>query len=98
MFYHGTAIEMEEGDELLPPEKTGVISESGRKKNRDKVFFTKDKGSAKIYAGRAKKSLDKDQGFIYEVDPVGEVVCLNDNPGTTVFMCDKLVVTNKEEV
>jgi len=41
----------------LPPANTGNISEKGRKKNLDKVFFTKDLKSAKIYADRAKRSV-----------------------------------------
>ena len=32
---------------------TGRLSEEGRKKNLDRVFFTSSIGSARIYAGRA---------------------------------------------
>ncbi len=56
ILYHGTSVE-HDIDMILPPDKTSVISEKGRKKNLDKVFFTADYKSAVIYAKRAVRSL-----------------------------------------
>ena len=57
MYYHGTSTELLIEHKLLPPDITGKIQEVGRKKNTNKVFFTKDKNSAKIYAGRSVKKI-----------------------------------------
>lgn len=62
---------------LMPPNVTGVIQERGRKKNLDKVFFTKDLGTAKIYAGRS-KNVNGGNPKIYRVIPMGEVTKIND--------------------
>lgn len=62
---------------LMPPNTTGIIQERGRKKNLDKVFFTKDLGTAKIYAGRS-KNVNGGIPKIYRVIPMGEVTKIND--------------------
>lgn len=72
------------GDFLLPPAKTSKISEKGRKKNLDLVFFTKDPKSALIYAGRAVHSLGG-SAAVYLVQPQGPITVINDKPGTTVY-------------
>lgn len=91
IYYHGTNQQFSPGDTIDPPLVTGNISEKGRKKNLDKVFFTRDKGSAKIYAGRAVQSLGGEP-YVYIVKPVGDVEWLNRTPGTTVLMAPKAVV------
>ena len=70
-YYHGTSTLFKPGEYILPPSETGNVSEKGRKKNLDKVFFTKDLGSAKIYAGRAKHSLGGEPK-VYLIEPEGE--------------------------
>ena len=92
MYYHGTARKFNIGQYLLPPDDHGLeISERGRRKNLDLVFFTKDIGSAKIYAGRAKNSYG---GLprIYEVEPVGKIEIIQSTPGTTVFAAHKAII------
>lgn len=69
---------------LCPPVDTGVISEVGRKKNLDRVFFTEDIGLAKIYAGRAARSYGGEPVVYRVVSPV-DVVCLSDTKGATVY-------------
>jgi hypothetical protein len=90
IFYHGTstALGLLPGGHLLPPNETEKISEKGRKKNLDKVFFTKDYGSAKIYAGRAIHQFGGNP-VVYAVEPEGPVELVNATPGTTVFMSPK---------
>lgn len=95
IFYHGSNREFAPGDYILPPAETGEISEKGRKKNLDKVFFTLDKGSAKIYAGRAKQSLGTGSPNVYMVRPMGEIEWLNKKPGTTVLMAPSAMVIKK---
>lgn len=94
LFYHGSSVELEPGDLILPPSKTGKVSEKGRKKNLDMVFFTKDPRSALIYAGRAVQSLGGEP-FVYLVEPQGSVEALNTNPGTTVFYAPYAKVVQK---
>lgn len=94
LFYHGSSVELEPGDLILPPSKTGKVSEKGRKKNLDMVFFTKDPRSALIYAGRAVQSLGGEP-FVYLVEPQGSVEVLNANPGTTVFYAPYAKVVRK---
>jgi hypothetical protein len=91
IFYHGTSMPLRPGDKLLPPSLTGTLSEKGRKKNIHRVFFTQDRGSARIYAGRAANSLGGAPRLLV-IQPVGEVVCLNPNPGTTVYHASEAVV------
>lgn len=69
---------------ILPPSDTGVISEVGRKKNLGRVFFTKDIGLAKIYAGRAARSYGGDPVLFRVISPV-DVETLSDAAGATVF-------------
>lgn len=85
IFYHGTNRSFKPGDYILPPSITSNVSEKGRKKNLDKVFFTADKGSAKIYAGRAVQSLGGEP-HVYIVEPEGDIIWINQNKGTTVAM------------
>lgn len=93
-YYHGTTATLLPGEYILPPSETGKISEKGRKKNLSKVFMTKDMGSAKIYAGRAKHSLGG-RPSVYLVEPVGEVETITNIPGTSVFMAPKAKVVKK---
>lgn len=73
---------------MLPPVVTGKLQEKGRKKNLDKVFFTADKGLAKIYAGRAKNVFGGNP-VIYRVIPMGEEVeIINNAKGATVYMTE----------
>lgn len=94
-FYHGTNLLFEPGDIIKSPIETGNISEKGRKRNLDKVFFTTDVGSAKIYAGRARPSLGSGKAYIYMVEPLGDIEWLNKNPGTTVAMAPKAKVIKR---
>ena len=95
MFYHGTSRDFKPGEWIKPPDEHGLeISEKGRKKNLNKVFFTKDIGSAKIYAGRAKNSLGG-KAMVYIIDPYGEIEELNPNKGTTVYMSPKAKVLKR---
>lgn len=88
-YYHGTSsmLAKEIGHKLLPPQETNRIQEFGRKKNLDKVFFTKDIGSAKIYAQRACNTFGGEP-VLFRVIPMGRIECLNDVKGTTVCMSD----------
>lgn len=87
IFYHGTSTgAMKEGTyKLLPPSVTGTISEQGRKKNLDKVFFTKDKGLAQIYAGRA-KNVFGGEPVVYRVIPMDKIETIDDRKGASVYM------------
>ena len=77
VFFHGSSTISDSDFMLLPPNNTGIIQEKGRKKNLDKVFFTMDKGTANIYAGR---SLNQNGGIkkIFRVIPIGEIYKIND--------------------
>ena len=81
MYYHGTSIDL--GHKLLSPSITGVIQEVGRKKNLNKVFFTDNKGLAKIYSGRS-KNVNGGIKRLYRVIPMAEVTCLSKG----VYFCD----------
>ena len=83
-YYHGTSYPLSPGDIVTPPSETGNISEKGRKKNLDRVFMTKDKGSANIYAGRAANALGGMPRTVV-VEPIGHVEALNLTPGTSVY-------------
>ncbi len=85
IFYHGTSSQLELGFRLLPPDVTGKLQEIGRKKNLSKVFFTTDAGSARTYAGRA-CAIFGGKPVVYRVIPMGPVECLNDTPGSTVYL------------
>jgi len=97
VFYHGTNKDFGAGDYVEPPSITDNISEKGRKKNLDKVFFTLDKGSARIYAGRAVQSAGTGSPQIYTVQPMGDVEWVNKTPGTTVLMAPQARVIEKVE-
>lgn len=95
-FYHGTssALGLQPGMKLLPPDQTDKISEKGRKKILNKVFFTKDLGSAKIYAGRAIHQFGGEP-VVFAIEPEGEVEQINATPGTTVFMSPSAKISTK---
>lgn len=85
-FWHGTSTAVISQDEtaLLPPSHTKRLQEQGRKKNLDKVFFTKSPESAKIYAGRAVKRFGG-KPIVIRAIPMGDIETLNDDEGTEVF-------------
>lgn len=93
MFYHGTNRDFAPGDYLMPPSRTGNIVEQERIKNLNKVFFTLDKGSAKIYADRAVNAHGTGAANVYVVMPLGEIEWINKDKGTTVLMspCAKVI-------
>lgn len=84
IFYHGSCTEAGIQNMLLPPEDSGVLSETGRNKNLNRVFFTEDLGLAKIYAGRAAKSIGGEPVLFRVIAPV-DTVCMNETPGATVY-------------
>ena len=84
VFYHGSSSVCNIENMLLPPCDTETLSEKGRNKNLDQVFFTEDKGLAKVYAGRACKQFGGEQK-LFRVIPMGEITCLNDTKGATVY-------------
>ncbi|AKA61976.1 hypothetical protein Pm5461_111 [Proteus phage vB_PmiM_Pm5461] len=93
-FYHGSSSVCGIKHMLLPPETTETISEKGRKKNLDRIFFTEDLGLAKIYAGRAVRSLGGEPVLYRVVSPV-DLVCMNDTKGASVYhaewaFCEKM--------
>lgn len=95
IFYHGSSSLAGIENVLFPPKTTNVLSEKGRNKNLDRIFFTEDIGLAKIYAGRAAKSIGGDPVLFRVVSPV-DVVCLSDASGATVYhaqhaYCEKLI-------
>lgn len=93
-FYHGSCTVAGIENMLLPPVDSNVISEKGRNKNLDRVFFTADIGLARIYAGRAARSIGGEPVLYRVVCPV-DVVCMNDTKGASVYhanwaFCEKL--------
>ena len=84
VFYHGSSDACGITDRLCPPDQTGVISEKGRNKNLGRVFFTADIGLARIYAGRAARSLGGSPVLFRVVQPV-DVATLNDTAGASVY-------------
>ena len=84
MLYHGTTTANNITHIIAPPCDTNQLSEKGRKKNLDRVFFTADLGLAKIYAGRAARSIGGDPVVLRVVSPV-DVVCLRDDKGASVY-------------
>ena len=84
MYYHGSSTACGIDYMLLPPEDSGFLQEEGRKKNLDKVFFTTDLGSARIYAGRAVNRFGGSP-VIYRVIPMGRVTCLTNVVGSSVY-------------
>lgn len=83
-FYHGSCTLGLKGNMLLPPEMTDTISEKGRKKNLDRVFFTKDIGLARIYSGRAARSIGGEPTLYRVICPV-DLICMNDAGGSSVY-------------
>lgn len=84
VFYHGSCTAAGIEHMLLPPETSGTISEKGRNKNLDRVFFTEDLGLAKVYAGRAAKSIGGDPVLFRVVAPI-DTICMNDTKGASVY-------------
>lgn len=87
VYYHGSSSSANISHKLLPPVESGIISEKGRKKNLQKIFFTKDKGLAKIYSGRACRSYGGEPKLYRVVNPIN-VECLDDRAGASVFFAD----------
>ena len=83
-FYHGSSSTANIESLLMAPDSTGVISEKGRNKNLNRVFFTKDIGLARIYAGRACRSYGGEPKLYRVICPV-DVVCLDDRKGASVY-------------
>lgn len=86
-FYHGTSSALGITTTLLPPVKSARLAELGRKRNLDKVFFTRDRRSANIYARKAVKRFGG-KPVVLRIEPLGGSVVLQTTPGTTVFMAD----------
>ena len=95
IYYHGSSTALGIDRFILPAQETEKLAEMGRKKNLDKVFFTKDQRSAEIYAHKAVKQFGGDP-IVYKVKPVGEVGALNVAPGTSVYMADAAEVVSAE--
>jgi len=90
IYYHGTS-NNSITNKVLPPVVTNCISEVGRKKNLDKVFFTTSYKSAMIYANRAANQYGG-TARVLVVIPSGEIVCLNSSAGTEVYHSDYCIV------
>lgn len=86
-FFHGTTTALGITTTLLPPAKTERLAELGRKRNLDKVFFTRDQRSASIYAHKAVKRFGG-KPVVLVINPVGCIVVIQEAPGTTVLMAD----------
>jgi len=84
VFYHGSSSNAGIDCMLLPPTDTDTLSEVGRNKNLDRIFFTSDIGLAKIYAGRAARSLGGKPVLYRVVCPV-DVVCMDSRKGASVY-------------
>lgn len=83
IWYHGSSTIDKYETKLLPPNVTGVKQELSRKKNLDKVFFTPDLGTAKIYAGRS-YNVNGGTKRIFRVYPMGDIEKLNE----LTYFCD----------
>lgn len=84
VFYHGSCTAAGIEHMLIPPNVSGILSEKGRNKNLNRVFFTEDIGLAKVYAGRASKSIGGEPVLFRVVMPE-DAVCMNDTKGATVW-------------
>jgi hypothetical protein len=84
MFYHGSSTSAGIDFMLVPPTESGIISEKGRKKNLNRVFFTHDFGLAKIYAGRAARSIGGNP-VVYRVIAPVDIQCMNNTEGASVY-------------
>jgi hypothetical protein len=93
IYYHGTTDihGLNVGDLIKSSDSTGILQEKGRKRNLDKVFFTKDLGSAWIYAGRSVNMFGGNP-IVCEISPIGEIEKINDKNGTSVFMAKEAMV------
>ena len=93
MNYHGTSTACGLGvlSSLMPPDASGWISEKGRVKNTDRVFFTRDLAYARIYAGRACNRFGGEP-VVFVVHSIGEVVCLSDRQGCSVYHAPKCMI------
>lgn len=87
VFYHGSSSNGLKGNMLLPPNQTSVISEQGRKKNLNRVFFTEDRGLAKVYARRAARSLGGEPKLYRVITPINTEL-MSAVPGATVYHAD----------
>lgn len=87
VYYHGSSDRcLSDGSyRLLPPVDTGVLAESGRKVRLDRVFFTRDLGLARIYAGRTVNRLGGRPVIVRVIVDARQVVCLSDQPGASVY-------------
>lgn len=83
-FFHGSCSVAGIENMLLPPVDSETLSEKGRKKNLDRIFFTADVGLARIYAGRAARSIGGEPKLYRVVCPV-DMVCMNDDKGASVY-------------
>lgn len=83
-FFHGSCSAAGISNMLLPPSDSEILSEKGRKKNLDRIFFTADIGLARIYAGRASRSIGGEPKLYRVISPV-DTVCMNDDQGASVF-------------
>lgn len=90
-YYHGTTSELNIADVLLPPKLSGRLTELGRLRNLDKVFFTCDIHSAEIYAKKAVKRYGG-QPVVLIVQPLDPEVVLQEAAGTTVYMANSATV------
>lgn len=86
-YYHGSSSAAMRREEfrLLPPVNSGRQQEESRKKNLDRVFFTRDIKLARIYAGRACNVFGGSPVVFRVVVAEDAVVCLSDTPGATVY-------------
>lgn len=87
MFYHGSSTKANIDYILIPPEVSGVLSEVGRKKRLNKIFFTKDINLARIYAGRSVSKFGGDPVIYRVVNPVN-VECMKEDQGASVYYAD----------
>jgi len=93
VFYHGTsdAVVPVGTRDILPPSQTGILSEAGRKKNLERVFFTRDAGYAKIYAGRSCANFGGNP-VVFRVSPCGKVDTISDRRGASVLTASSALV------
>lgn len=91
VFYHGSCTVAGIKNKLLPPNETGTISEVGRKKNLGKIFFTEDIGLAKIYAGRAARSIGGEP-VLYRVVSPENLECMDNSKGASIYTADSAFV------
>ena len=83
IWYHGSSTNVLKGHRLMPPSTTGILQEAARRINMDRVFFTRDKGLARIYAGRAVRRFGGDP-VVYRAIPMGGIETLSDRKGATI--------------